>query len=94
MAALDLFGVLQEECSEVIKEVSKVRRSGPDYKPFEGPTTNMDHLHAEILDVLAILEIGYEKGFLARPTADRLAEHTAKKVHALGLWTPSALVPA
>lgn len=91
MAAIDLFGVLQEECAEVIKEVSKVRRSGPDFKPFNGETSNREHLHLEILDVLAILEIGYQCEFLDRPTKEELDAHVLSKIQALGKWTPLAI---
>ncbi len=52
--ALDL---LQEECAEVIQAVSKVRRTGPSFKPFNGDKSNLELLKEEVQDVLVILEL-------------------------------------
>jgi NTP pyrophosphatase (non-canonical NTP hydrolase) len=54
---LEALGILQEECAEVIKEVSKIRRSGKDFKPFGGEASNYDNLRGEVQDVLSILTI-------------------------------------
>lgn len=46
--------ILQEEAAEVIKEASKVKRSGPDYKPFGGDTSNWEHLQHEVWDFMIL----------------------------------------
>lgn len=92
MAAIDLLGVLQEECAEVIKEVSKVRRSGPDFKPFGGTESNQQHLELEVLDVLAIIEIARKLGVLRTVNEHDLAQHVERKWFALAKWTPEALL--
>lgn len=54
--SMEALGILQEECAEVIQAVSKLRRSGPDFRPFGGTATNLDNLASEIMDVLVVLE--------------------------------------
>jgi NTP pyrophosphatase (non-canonical NTP hydrolase) len=54
---MEALGILQEECAEVIQAISKVRRSGRDFKPFGGEKTNLDYVVEEINDVLSLLKI-------------------------------------
>lgn len=56
---MELLGILQEECAEVIQIISKIRRFGIDsYNPTEDPNvTNMDLLNLEIADVQALVEM-------------------------------------
>lgn len=54
---LEILGLLQEECAEVIQAVSKVRRTGFDFKPFNGNKTNLQLLTEEVQDVLVLLEL-------------------------------------
>lgn len=76
---MEALGILQEECAEVIKEVSKCRRSGLDFKPFNGDKTNLQRLRSEIQDVLSILKIIGE---------DELDDvHYLHKVAALCKWS-------
>lgn len=48
---LEILGILQEECAETIQAVSKIRRSGENFKPFDGEKTNRNLLDVEIEDV-------------------------------------------
>jgi len=56
---MELLGILQEECAEVIQIISKIRRFGIDsYNPAEPSNpTNKDLLNLEIADVLALIEM-------------------------------------
>lgn len=56
--------ILQEECAEVIQAVSKCERFGANnYKPGK-PKTNKHHLEEELGDLLAMIDLLEEKGFV------------------------------
>jgi NTP pyrophosphatase (non-canonical NTP hydrolase) len=56
--------ILQEECAEVIQAISKCERFGANnYKPGK-QNTNKDHLEEELGDLLAMIELLEEKGFV------------------------------
>jgi hypothetical protein len=77
---LEALGILQEEAAEVIKEISKIRRTGPDYCPFGGDTSNWQNAQNEIYDFLILAELA---GFsLTLPDVYR-----ARKVESLRKWS-------
>ena len=49
--------ILQEECAEVIVEVSKCFRFGPDQMMAGMDVTNMERLQKEIGDLQAMIEL-------------------------------------
>jgi len=50
--------ILQEECAEVIKAASKIKRWGPDSNNRgQNPLTNMEELIAEIGDTIAMIDL-------------------------------------
>jgi len=53
---LELLICLNEEATEVAKEVCKIQRSGKDHAYPIGNATNLQRLHNEIGDFLAILD--------------------------------------
>ena len=62
----EALGILQEECAEVIVEVSKIRRFGLNTAHYR---SDMKHTHRtmlemEIGDVLAMVEILIDQGVL------------------------------
>ena len=67
--------ILQEECSEVAQAVSKCFRFGKDGE-WDG-TTNGRRLEAEIGDVLALIDILVERGFISDSNIN--ASRKAKK---------------
>jgi hypothetical protein len=76
--------ILQEECAEVIQEVSKCRRFGLDSLHYK---TNLKHstmLEMEIGDVLALVDILVDRGIL---NADRLEEAARAKQEKLKQWS-------
>jgi len=53
----EILTILQEECAEVIVEVSKCFRFGPDQMMEGMDVTNMERLQKEIGDLQAMIEL-------------------------------------
>lgn len=92
MANIDILGILQEECAEVIQEVSKVRRTCPSFKRYSKDKTNQEELENEILDVLATLSLAQDIGAVRRFTSEEILERVEERAKRLAKWTPQALV--
>jgi NTP pyrophosphatase (non-canonical NTP hydrolase) len=60
----EALGILQEECAEVIQNVSKCRRFGLENEYLNGQGTQRDNLEKEIGDVLAMIDILVDQGIL------------------------------
>jgi len=60
--------ILQEECAEVIQIVSKIFRFGPeDWHPDDlYKVQNKDRLVHELADILTVIDLLKENGFLER----------------------------
>lgn len=85
---LEALGILQEECAEVIQEISKLRRSGPDFCRKGDNTPNSVHLHQEIMDLRIILEIAQDLGALGTgPTQQEQDEYRIYKMDRLRKWS-------
>ena len=56
--------ILQEECAEVIVEVSKIKRFGIDSLSWKTNMLHKEMLELEIGDVLAMVEILVEQGVI------------------------------
>jgi len=64
---LEALGILQEECAEVIQEVSKIRRFGLDTANYK---SDMQHTHRtmlemEIADVLVLVDFLVENSVIS-----------------------------
>jgi NTP pyrophosphatase (non-canonical NTP hydrolase) len=57
----EILTILQEECAEVIVEVSKCFRFGPDQMMEGVEVTNMQRLEKELGDLLAMIELLTDK---------------------------------
>lgn len=58
-----LLECLQEECGEIIQAVSKIARFGPkNYNPETPNITNLEQLHYEVNDLLAICRLLSDTG--------------------------------
>lgn len=56
---------LGEECAEVIQAVSKIQRFGiSNYHPSTPDVSNKEHLQREIADVLCMIDLLREEGFI------------------------------
>jgi len=60
----EALGILQEECAEVIVEVSKCRRFGIDSMHYRTGIKHSKMLELEVGDVLALVDILVEQGVL------------------------------
>ena len=60
----EALGILQEECAEVIVEVSKCRRFGINSVHYKTGIVHAKMLELEVGDVLALVDILIEQGIL------------------------------
>lgn len=58
----EVLTILQEECAEVIVEVSKCLRFGPDQMLIGHNETNIQKLEREIGDLQAMIELLIDRG--------------------------------
>ena len=58
---LEALGILQEECAEVIQEVSKIRRFGLDELSHHTGESHRSTLEMEVGDVLCLVDYLIEK---------------------------------
>jgi len=61
----EVLGILQEECAEVIVEVSKIRRFGIDSVHYKTGYKHSAMLEMEIGDVLAMVDILLEQQIIS-----------------------------
>ncbi len=70
---------LSEECNEVGQMASKNMHFGTEETQTGGVQTNRERLHAEINDLLAIVELlNEEEGFDFTPDPDKIARKKEK----------------
>ena len=80
----ELLDLLQEECAEVIVEVSKCRRFGLDSLHYKTGIKHSTMLEMEVGDVLALVDILVAQGILDR---DGLKVATENKKLKLQQWS-------
>jgi NTP pyrophosphatase (non-canonical NTP hydrolase) len=80
----ETLGILQEECAEVIVEVSKCRRFGLDSVHYKTGEQHSAMLEMEIGDVLAMVDILVDQGIIDR---SRLSEAIERKKEKLKKWS-------
>lgn len=73
--------ILQEECAEVIVEVSKCRRFGFDSVHHKTGIKHSNMLELEIGDVLAMIDVLLEQGVLDQNSLDIAKENKKRKLH-------------
>jgi hypothetical protein len=76
--------ILQEECAEVIVEVSKCRRFGLDSAHYKTGQLHSEMLANEIGDVLAMVDILLDQGILDQSKLDVAKQSKKDK---LKLWS-------
>ena len=76
--------ITQEECSEVIQAVSKCFRFGSDCLVPDGIETNKSRVEKEIGDLLAMIELLTQEGFVDSVQLSQAKEAKLKK---LRIWS-------
>jgi NTP pyrophosphatase (non-canonical NTP hydrolase) len=72
--------ILQEECAEVIVEVSKCRRFGFDSVHYKTGVKHSDMLEIEIGDVLAMVDLLVDQGVIDQEGLDKARENKKQKL--------------
>ena len=80
----EALGILQEECAEVIVEVSKCRRFGIDSLHYKSGIKHSKMLENEIGDVLALVDILLDQNVIDK---DRLNVAIQLKKDKLKQWS-------
>lgn len=80
----EALGILQEECAEVIVEVSKCRRFGINDIHHRTQMSHRDMLEREVGDVMALVEILVNQGVL---TEQGLIDAIEAKKQKLQEWS-------
>lgn len=80
----ETLGILQEECAEVIVEVSKCDRFGMDSVHYKTGLLHSKMLEMEVGDVLAMIDILIEQGVL---DVNELDIAKANKKEKLKVWS-------
>ena len=80
----EALGILQEECAEVIVEISKCNRFGMGSLHYKTGIKHSAMLEIEVGDVLALVDILIEQGIL---DTDRLTIAKANKKEKLKQWS-------
>jgi NTP pyrophosphatase (non-canonical NTP hydrolase) len=75
----EILDILQEECAEVIQEVSKCRRFGIDSRHPDGHL-HRDHLEQEIGDVMFMIELLHEAGVVSEEGLQRAWQRKEEKL--------------
>jgi NTP pyrophosphatase (non-canonical NTP hydrolase) len=84
---LELLGLFQEECAEVIQELSKMRRSGPNFIRHNSELTNEEHLKREIMDMLLMLDVCALLKIINVDDKTALDEYREYKIEKLRKWS-------
>ena len=77
----EILDILQEECAEVIVEVSKCRRFGIDSQHYKTQVPHKEMLEQEIGDVLAMIKLLLEDGVITVEGVEAAAERKIEKLH-------------
>lgn len=80
----EILDILQEECAEVIQNISKCRRFGLDNVYLKGEGTQREQLVKEIGDVLAMIDLLQENNLVSEQELD-LAKRN--KILKLATWS-------
>ncbi len=76
-----ILDILQEECAEVIQNISKCRRFGLENQYLKESGTQREHLAKEIGDVLAMVELLKEHGVVTQQELDLAKRNKFVKLH-------------
>jgi NTP pyrophosphatase (non-canonical NTP hydrolase) len=77
----EILDILQEECAEVIVEVSKCRRFGLDSLHYKTGQPHRDMLEQEIGDVLCMVELLHQAGVISEAGLMAAKQRKEEKLH-------------
>jgi len=77
----EILDILQEECAEVIVEVSKCRRFGIDSQHYKTLVPRKEMLEQELGDVLAMIKLLVDEGIISADGIESAAERKIEKLH-------------
>lgn len=77
----EILDILQEECGEVIVEVSKCRRFGLDSQHYKTGELHRKMLEQELGDVLAMIKLLIDSGTVTEAGLEQAAEKKIEKLH-------------
>ena len=77
----EILDILQEECAEVIVEVSKCRRFGIDSQHYKTNIPHKEMLEQELGDVMAMIKLLLEDGVITVEGIEAAAERKIEKLH-------------
>jgi NTP pyrophosphatase (non-canonical NTP hydrolase) len=76
----EILDILQEECAEVIVEVSKCRRFGLDSVHYKTGELHQAMLEQELGDVLAMIRLLIEQGVISVEALEAAGERKLEKL--------------
>ena len=76
----EILDILQEECAEVIVEVSKCRRFGVDSVHYKTGQSHRSMLEQELGDVLAMMRLLVESGVVSMDALEAAGERKLEKL--------------
>lgn len=76
----EALGILQEECAEVIVEVSKCRRFGLDSVHYKTGIQHAKMLEIEVGDMLALVDVLIDQGILTTHGLDIAKQNKKQKL--------------
>ena len=77
----EILDILQEECAEVIVEISKCRRFGIDLQHYKTNVPHREMLEQELGDVLAMIKLLVDEGVISAAGLEAAAERKIEKLH-------------
>ena len=80
----EILDLLQEECGEVIQQVSKIRRFGPDFDCRNKGETCLSLFQTEVFDALFFIDLLAEEGLIKLQDYDI---HAKAKRERLEQWS-------
>jgi NTP pyrophosphatase (non-canonical NTP hydrolase) len=80
----EILDILQEECAEVIVEISKCRRFGLDSRHYKTHIEHKEMLEQEIGDVLAMVDLLADRGIIDNNMINKAKQ---KKIDKLKIWS-------
>lgn len=77
----EILDILQEECAEVIVEVSKCRRFGINSQHYKTQVLHKEMLQQELGDVVAMIKLLVDEGVISADGLEAAAERKIEKLH-------------